>query len=175
MGSKDSLLCSEQPAICPRLDPDESSQSHPMPLLTFSLILPYHLCLGLQSAFFPSDFPTKILYAVSLLSYTFHMPCPSQSPQFITRIVFSTEWTWWSLSFLNLCLLHCSAPYFETPQYMFVPESGKPCFAPRQRTGKIVVLCNKHTCCRNSLFRRTSHKCRVIYSVTCSERYGIPL
>jgi hypothetical protein len=65
--------------------------------------------------------------------------------------------------------------YFEHPKPMFFPESEKPSFKPIQKTGKIVVLCNKYTCCRNSLFRRTSYKCEVIYHVTFSERDGVPL
>jgi hypothetical protein len=44
----------------------------------FILILSSHLRLGLRSDFFPSDFPTKMLYA-SHLSHAYYMPSPSHS------------------------------------------------------------------------------------------------
>jgi hypothetical protein len=56
------------------MKPEDSSRhcSHPISLWSV-LILSFHLCLGLQSSFFPSRFPTEILYAflISPTSVTF--------------------------------------------------------------------------------------------------------
>ena len=45
-----------------------------------NLIWSSYLCLGVPSDLLPSDFPTKILWA--LLHHTCYMPCPSQSSWF---------------------------------------------------------------------------------------------
>jgi len=37
-------------------------------------ILSSHICLGLQSGLFPSDFPTKTLYTLLLSAYVLHAP-----------------------------------------------------------------------------------------------------
>ena len=46
------------------------------------LILSTHLRLGLPNGLFPSGFPTKTLYTLSLLTHTRHMPSPSHSSRF---------------------------------------------------------------------------------------------
>jgi hypothetical protein len=48
---------------------------HPISILIF-----FHLRLGLPSGLFPSGFATKILYALLLSPYTCYIPCPSHHP-----------------------------------------------------------------------------------------------
>jgi len=63
--TRGSLPCSQVPATCSNPEPDESiSHLHIHISLRPSLILSSHLCLGLSSDLFPTDFPTKILYAI---------------------------------------------------------------------------------------------------------------
>jgi hypothetical protein len=64
MESESLLLCSQKPTtgICP--EPVEASpHRHIMFPLRSTLILSFHLCLGIPSGFFPLDVLTKILYA----------------------------------------------------------------------------------------------------------------
>jgi len=66
----DSLEHSQVPATCPYPEPAQSSPYLHIPLPQDpSHIL--HLCLGLPSGLFPSDFPTKTL---SLPPYALHAP-----------------------------------------------------------------------------------------------------
>jgi hypothetical protein len=56
-------------------EPYQSSRLHAIrSLLRFSLILPSHLCPGLSSALFPSDFSTRILHAFR--NYPMRSTCP---------------------------------------------------------------------------------------------------
>jgi len=69
--------------------------------------------------------------------------------------------TVFQLYFVILCLLQCSAAYFDHPQSMLFSESEKPSFTHIQTTRKLILLYNKRTWCRNSLFRGTSYKCEI--------------
>jgi hypothetical protein len=64
MEPEGSLPCSQEPSTGPYpwARSIQSIPPHPVPL-KFNLILSSHLHLGLPSGLFPSDFPTKILYA----------------------------------------------------------------------------------------------------------------
>jgi hypothetical protein len=75
MEAKGPLLCSQEPTTGPYPEPDASIQPTPPHLISlrFSLILYSYLQLGLPSGFFPSGFPTKILYA--LLIAPMHTTC----------------------------------------------------------------------------------------------------
>jgi hypothetical protein len=56
--------CSQKPSTGPYPEPVRSSSHHPILFLLRSiLILSAHLRLGLPSGFFPSGFPTNIIYA----------------------------------------------------------------------------------------------------------------
>jgi hypothetical protein len=58
-----SSQCSQEPSTGPYPEPVRSSPHHPNLSLRSILILSTHLRLGLPSGFFPSGFPTNILYA----------------------------------------------------------------------------------------------------------------
>jgi len=47
-----------------------------------SILISSHLYLGRPSDFFPSDFPTKTLYAYFSLFHAYYMPRPSYLPSF---------------------------------------------------------------------------------------------
>ena len=82
MEPEGSLPHSQEPATRLYPEPDRSSSCPHPTSLSSVLILASHLRLGLPSGLFPSDFPTKILYAPLLslsLSHTCYMSCPSQS------------------------------------------------------------------------------------------------
>jgi hypothetical protein len=75
MGTKGSLLCSQEPATCPFPEPDESSPQPRAISLRYTLIR--QLCLGLPSGLFPSGFSTKALYALlSHMCYKFYLLQP---------------------------------------------------------------------------------------------------
>ena len=90
----------QEPAICPYPEPDQSSPSPP-PLASrrSSLILSSYLGLGLPSNLFPSGFPTKTLFA-SLLS-PMRDTCPALLIlDFITRTVLGEEYRSLTLNLL---------------------------------------------------------------------------
>jgi hypothetical protein len=61
MDLEGSLSFWQKPATCSCPKPDESSQGHSYTFsVTSTLIIPYHLRLGLQSGIFPLGVPTFI-------------------------------------------------------------------------------------------------------------------
>ena len=64
-------------------------QPNPVHISTWrsSLILSNHLRLCLPSGLLPSGFPTKTLYAPTLLTHTRHMPSPSHSYLYTLGII----------------------------------------------------------------------------------------
>jgi hypothetical protein len=72
----------------------QSAPSHPISL--GSILISSHLCLGLPSGLFPSDFLTKILYA-SLISPV-HVTCPTSICilHFIILTIFAEVYKLWS-------------------------------------------------------------------------------
>jgi hypothetical protein len=78
---EDSSPHSQQPATGPWPEPVESNP-HPQPIsLRPILIASSHQRLGLPSGLFPSGFATKTLFVhFSLLSHSWHMPCPPHPP-----------------------------------------------------------------------------------------------
>jgi hypothetical protein len=63
-GTQSSIRCSQEFTTGPFPEPDESSPSHPHPIYLRSiLVLFYYLCFSPFLSFFPSDFPTRTLYA----------------------------------------------------------------------------------------------------------------
>ena len=69
------------------------------------LMLLSHLSLGLESVYFNSSFPTKILQQ-HLFPHAFHFPCPSHSPWLIKRIIFSEKYKLWSPFYVYWTVLH---------------------------------------------------------------------
>ena len=65
METEGSLPHSQEPAIRPCADPDQTSPLHLPTSWTFILILFPHLRLSLPNDLFPSSFPTQIRYAFS--------------------------------------------------------------------------------------------------------------
>lgn len=77
MGSRDSLLCSQEPAVAPYLEPNESGWSHVLILFIFRFILiSFHWPLVLPRTLFPLCSCSKT-WSVFLL---FPMSCPSFPP-----------------------------------------------------------------------------------------------
>jgi hypothetical protein len=98
--------------------------------LRSTLILSYHLCLGLPSGLFPpSEFPTKILS--SHLSHVCYMNHPSHPPGITALIISCKEYKLWSsllLSFLHSLVISLSlvqifslAPCSQTPSSHVLP------------------------------------------------------
>ena len=54
---------SQEQATCPFPEPDQSSLCPPSHFPKIILVISSHLHVGLPSGLFPSDFPTKALYA----------------------------------------------------------------------------------------------------------------
>jgi hypothetical protein len=63
-----SSQCSQEPSTGPYPETDWSSPYHPISLR--SILMSIHLRLGLPSGLFPSGFPTNILYAFSVNSWS---------------------------------------------------------------------------------------------------------
>ena len=87
--------------------PIQSISPHPTSWRSI-LILSTHLCLGLPSGLFPSDFPAKTLYTP--LSSPIHATCPAHLIllDFITRTILGEEYSSFSSSLYNL--LHSLLP-----------------------------------------------------------------
>jgi hypothetical protein len=95
-----------------------STSSRPLPLRSI-LILSYHLCLGLPSGVFPSDFPTNILYAFFI--YACYVPHQSHPwfchPNNIWRSVQVRKVLMRSSSVP--CLKHCILSLFVSQTVVF--------------------------------------------------------
>ena len=104
------LLHSQQPAICPYPEPEQSSQ-FPIPRLKIHFNNIPRLQIGLPSGLFPSGFPTKILYT-PLLS-TIRAKCHAHFIllHLITRTILSEQYR--SLS-SSLCSLHSPVTSFPS-------------------------------------------------------------
>jgi hypothetical protein len=72
MEPEGSLPYSQEPSTGPYPEPDRFNPYYPtcLPIL----ILPTHLRLGLPSGFFPSGFPTTVLYEFPLRPYSCYIP-----------------------------------------------------------------------------------------------------
>jgi len=71
-------------------NPIQSIYSHPTPWRSI-LILSTHLCLGLPSGLFPSDFPYQEPIHPTLLTHTRHMPNPSRCTYLLTYLLHGVE------------------------------------------------------------------------------------
>jgi len=81
MEPEGSLLSSQVPTSGPYSEPVESSPHLPnLYTLRSTLILSFHLCLGLPCSLFPPSLPTEILYAFLIPPIHVTMSRPSHSP-----------------------------------------------------------------------------------------------
>jgi hypothetical protein len=111
MESRGSLLCTQQPDTGPYPKPDASSPHLPNPIsLRSILILSSHLHLGLPSGPFPSDFPTKILYAfhISPICHEDVLESGCKAPLILNL---STRWSAVSFTLRPLCPQRKSSRY----------------------------------------------------------------
>ena len=139
MGPEGSLPRLQVPVNC--LFP-ETHQSSPSPILLLDiLILASHLRLGGSSAFFPSGFPAKTLYALLLSPYMCYMPHPSHSswfdyPNNIWRGVETIKLLVMLTSPLPCYLVPLMPKYSPQhsviihPQPTFLPQCERPSFTP---------------------------------------------
>jgi hypothetical protein len=103
-GTRKLITYSQQPATCPNPEPDRSSPyPHPRSL-RFSLLLSYHLRLGLPRGLHPLGFPTKTLYAHLLSPIRATYPAHLSVLDLIIQIIFVEEYR--AESFLLCSLLH---------------------------------------------------------------------
>ena len=77
----------QEPTTCPYPQPYQSSPSHHPISWRSTLILSYHLRLGLPSYVFPSDFSDKTLYAPVLFRIRATFPIHLIIVDLITRII----------------------------------------------------------------------------------------
>jgi hypothetical protein len=114
MGPKGPLQCSQGSVTGLYPEPDEPSpHTHPISLRSI-LILYSNLRLGLPNGLFPSDFPTKTLYA--LLFYACYMPRPSPP----TWLVHS-NYIWRRVQFTTLIV-----QFYPVSLYFIPPTSSAP-------------------------------------------------
>jgi hypothetical protein len=71
----------KSPPLVPILSQIDLVHTIPSYISKIILILAIHLRLGLPSGFFPTGFPTNILYAFLYEPHSCYMPCPSHSPR----------------------------------------------------------------------------------------------
>jgi hypothetical protein len=80
MGLEGSLLCSQEPTTGSYSDPNESIPWLLHLFLLRSIVICFHLSVGLQSSLIVLGLPTKTLY--EFFSPVYYMSCPSHPPCF---------------------------------------------------------------------------------------------
>jgi hypothetical protein len=95
------LLCSQDPAIGPDPEPDESSPYHPSHhiLVRSILILFSHLHLGLPSSLFLSGIPINILYAFLFPPVRVKRPAHFVLIEMTTLIIFGDQYNFRFMQF----------------------------------------------------------------------------
>lgn len=130
MEPKHYLPCSHKPSNGPYRNPKPDHTSQPKSLRNFLISLS-HLRLFLASAFFPSSFPTKILYA-SQHPCMLHVS-PNRQPLMI-RTTFREEFKSWN-SLLSYYFCRPAQDYKSYPRILTSATLAK--LFPRMLEGRV--------------------------------------
>ena len=100
MEPEGSLPQSQTPATCSCPEPHQFSPFSDSTSWRLPLILSSQLRLGLPGGLFPSDFPTKIVYAPFLSPYALHAP-----PPYLIRLFIHSNNFWWGVQIIKLLVM----------------------------------------------------------------------
>ena len=150
------LLYSQGPTTCPNSEPPQSGPCPPPNAWRSILILSSHLCLGLPSDLFPSDFPTKTLYAPFLSPIHASSPAHFILHVLITQIIITEAYR--SLSSSLCSLLHSCLTLslldpniflsilFSNTLSLYSSLNASDQFShPYKTTSKIIFMCGPRT------------------------------
>jgi hypothetical protein len=180
MEPESSSSYSQKPSTCPCPEPDQTSSYHHILIsLRSILILSTHLCLGLYSGLFISDFPITS-YVHCPFSHACYMPCTSHPPWHD-----DSNYAWGGAQFVKLLIMQFSPASYHfillrpkySPQRLFsnilksilFPWWETPCLTPiqnhRQNYNFVYFIF--------FAFRQESRRCRVLNRVQNCCNYKI--